>query len=254
LFIIFRAQNPRESMRDLTLVLNDILNNESLKNGNQGHQSITHEAGTLHNGLPGEDDQFGSLKRQFERLSPKKVESIDEFEFELLEKLSDFHSNLLEFKVLDQQIDNIRDKLKASKRELAVMLSDDEADSREKIKIKYELLTEEYERLGEIQSGKQHRKQKEIKLDLTQTQIVILFNQLKNLGMVGKNVSNTILAACISEISGFSKEKIRQALSNINPDSDSVDSDAFTENDFHRVKNKVEALKKNIQEEIEDRF
>jgi hypothetical protein len=254
LFIIFHAQNPRDSMRDLTLVLNDILNNESLKNGNQGHQSITHEAGTLHNGLPGEDDQFGSLKRPFERQSPKKVESIDEFEFELLEKLSDFHSNLLEFKVLDQQIDNIRDKLKASKRELAVMLSDDEADSREKIKIKYELLTEEYERLGEIQSGKQHRKQKEIKLDLTQTQIVILFNQLKNLGMVGKNVSNTILAACISEISGFSKEKIRQALSNIHPDSDSIDSDAFTENDFHRVKNKVEALKKNIQEEIEDRF
>jgi hypothetical protein len=241
-------------MRDLTLILNDILNNESLKIGKHDHQSMINDIGILQNGFPGDDNQLGRLKRQLEKQSPKKFESIDDFEIELLEKLGDFHNNLLEFKVLDLQIDNIRDKLKASKRELAIMLSDDEAESREKIKIKYELLTEEYERLGEIQSGKQHRKQKEIKLDLTQTQIVILFNQMKNLGMVGKNVSNTILAACISEISGFSKEKIRQALSNVNPDSDSIDSDTFTENDFHRVKNKVEALKTNIQEEIEDRF
>ena len=241
-------------MKDLNSILENILNNDSLKNGKQDSQSLIYDAEILNNGFPGEEDPFSQFKRRIEKETPPKVESTDEFESELLEKLGDFHINLLEFKVLDQQVDKIREKLKESKRELAIMLSDDETELRDKIKIKYELLTEEYERLGEIQADKNPRKQKEFKLDITQTQIVILFNQMKNLGMVGKNVSNTILAASISEISGFSKEKIRQALSNINPDSDSIDSDAFTENDFHRVKNKVEDLKKKIQEEIEDRF
>jgi hypothetical protein len=241
-------------MKDLNSILENIINNESLKNGKQDTESSIYEAETLYSGFPGEENSFNQFKKRIEKQTPKKVESIDEFESELLEKLGDFHIDLLEFKVLDQQVDKIREKLKESKRELAIMLSDDETELRDKIKIKYELLTEEYERLGEIQAGKNPRKQKEFKLDITQTQIVILFNQMKNLGMIGKNVSNTILAASISEISGFSKEKIRQALSNINPDSDSIDSDAFTENDFHRVKNKVEALKTNIQEEIEDRF
>jgi hypothetical protein len=70
-------------MRDLTLILNDILNNESLKKGNHDHQSMIHDTGMLQNGFPGDDDQLGRLKRQFERQSPKKVESIDDFEIEL---------------------------------------------------------------------------------------------------------------------------------------------------------------------------
>jgi hypothetical protein len=241
-------------MKDLTSILDDILNNESLKNGKQEDQSLIHEPQTLYNGFPGEDDMFSQFGRSVKKQTSIKVESTDEFESELLTMLSEFRETMLNEKVLGRQIDKIREKLSNSKRELAIMLSDDETELNEHIKIKYELLTEEYERLREILPSDQPRKQKEIKVDLTQTQIVILFHHLKSTGMVGRNISNTILAANISGITGFSKEKIRQALSNINPGSESADADAFTEIDFIRVKRKIETLGVQIQGDLDMRF
>jgi hypothetical protein len=87
---------------------------------------------------------------------------------------------------------------------------------------------------------------------LTQNQIVILFHYLKQLGYIGKDMPKNMYAQHIAELTGFAEEKIRQDLSHIENNSNSIESTEFLENDYNVVKRGLEkviaALKKDLLE------
>lgn len=206
------------------------------------------------------DDQplFHGIPDPFSSPSPKryKEKKINPFEYEstLLKTLEALNNIANTQNQLQVQYEAIWNQLHESKKELSVMVADEKYSNNELVQLKYEILDDALQSISNHIPEKQHRKPKEVQVELTQSQIVVLFHNMQKLGMVGKNIPNTLLAKSISEMTGLSKEKIRQALSAIKDNSDSVESVSFTENDYHRVKNKVQSLKEKIQQDLESKF
>ena len=82
---------------------------------------------------------------------------------------------------------------------------------------------------------------------LTQNQIVILFHYLRELKLIGIGLTNNVYAQHISELTGFSSEKIRQNLSHVNKDSNSVDSGRITDTDFNIAKRELRKMVDKIE-------
>lgn len=195
-----------------------------------------------------------SYRKPAPKRNNKKVLNSFEYESTLLKTLEALSNIANTQNQLQIQYQEIWNQLYESKRELGLMVADEQYANDEKIQIKYELLDEALEGIRTHIPEKQQRKPKEVQVELTQNQIVILFHNMQSLGMVGKNIPNTLLAKNISAITGLSKEKIRQALSNIKSDSDSVESISFTEMDYHKVKNKIQCLTAKIQQDLDSKF
>lgn len=100
------------------------------------------------------------------------------------------------------------------------------------------------------------RKKKQIaKLtDLTQNQIVILFHYLRENGYIGKDTTNTLYAAHISELTGFAEEKIRQDLSHISNNFKSADSREFLDYEYSAVKRALNKVIASIEKYSEEHF
>ncbi len=83
--------------------------------------------------------------------------------------------------------------------------------------------------------------------DLTQNQVIILSFYLKELGCLGKSMPKNLFAAQISELSGFSTEKIRQDLSHIaNPE-----SYEFSESDYVVVRRFLKDIIERIEQDCQ---
>jgi hypothetical protein len=235
-------------MNDINKLLTTLTSNEEIKNEANAVSSSDTFDEPLFSGIP---DPFGSPRINKPQ---KRQQTPIEYESSLIKTIEALNHIASAQSQLSSQMETIWNQLHESKKELSIMVADEKFANNEKAQIKYELLDEALQTIGSQIPDKQYRRPKEIQVDLTQAQIVILFHNMQKLGMVGKNIPNTLLAKSISDMTGLSKEKIRQALSTIKEDSGSIESIAYTENDYHRVKNKIQSLKDKIHEEIESRF
>lgn len=98
------------------------------------------------------------------------------------------------------------------------------------------------------------KKQLDISTNLTQNQVVILFHFLRQLGYIGKEMPKNRYAEHIAELTGFAQEKIRQNLSHIDKDSQSLESVQFTEVDFSVVRRAMEKMITAIKTDSEEKF
>lgn len=110
-----------------------------------------------------------------------------------------------------------------------------------------------YTQLDGLVSSTKTRKIKEKDVELTQSQIVILFHHLRELGIISKKASNTILAQSISDMTGLSAEKIRQSLSSISSYSKNIDAD-FAPTDYDAVNDKIKALQLVLEADLSERL
>lgn len=90
--------------------------------------------------------------------------------------------------------------------------------------------------------------------DLTQNQIIILFHYLRENGFVGKEMPKNLYAKQISELTGFAAEKIRQDLSHIGKQSNSLESGQFLEADYSVVRRSLDKVIASIRKDSEERF
>jgi hypothetical protein len=84
---------------------------------------------------------------------------------------------------------------------------------------------------------------------LTQKQIVILFHHLHKLGYVGKGLNTDDLAIILSEMTGFSSTKLRQDLSHVKKESNSIDSEEFKDSDYTIIKRSLKRLIESIDKD-----
>jgi len=71
--------------------------------------------------------------------------------------------------------------------------------------------------------------------------------------MITKDVPNTTLAVCVSEITGFGFKQIRQGLSSVSLFSKNIDAN-FKPADYSALYLKVNALQENLELEESKRF
>ena len=83
---------------------------------------------------------------------------------------------------------------------------------------------------------------------LTQNQIVILFHYLRMHKCIGEETPNNLYAEYISELTGFSAEKIRQNLSHIS----SHENSEFLKTDYYAVKRVLDKVICSISADFEE--
>lgn len=90
---------------------------------------------------------------------------------------------------------------------------------------------------------------------LKQKEVVILFHHLRELGFIAKGIPNNVYSQYISDLTGYTAEKIRQDLSNVNKESTSVDSNRFQESDYEGLTRAIKRqLLPKIEAEYKDKF
>jgi hypothetical protein len=153
----------------------------------------------------------------------------------------------------EKMIETVRAKLGKSMQELILFVSDIDLELHEDAKNKFEIIKEAYENLGTKLPGYQSKNKKDREVELSRPQIVLLFHHLQNLGMITKDIPNTTLAVCISEITGFKFSQIRKSLSSVSLFSKNVDAD-FKPADYSALDHKVKALHRNLETELSKRY
>jgi hypothetical protein len=237
-------------MKDLNTLLDELTNNDFFRNSSNDVDESVRESENLYSGFPGDLDQFHQLKRP-EKAIKKKTG--DDLILDLETKLIAINNMILDHGSKAKMIETVREKLGKSMQELVLFISDIDLELHEDAKNKFEIIKEAYENLGEKLPGHKLRKQKERKVELSQPQIVLLFHHLQNLGMITKDVPNTTLAACISEITGFEFPQLRKALSSVSLFSKNIDAN-FKPTDYTALNRKVKALEQNLELESAKRF
>ncbi len=226
-------------MKDLNKLLDDITNNDSFKNPLNDVEDVIQQPDTLYSGFPGDLGQFHQLKRPEKAIKRKTG---DDLVLDLESKLGAINNLILEHGSKEKMIETVREKLGKSMQELILFVSDIDLELHEDAKNKFEIIKEAYENLGTKLPGYQSKKNKDRKVELTQPQIVLLFHHLQNLGMITKDVPNTTLAVCISEITGFGFKQLRKSLSSVSLFSENVDAN-FKPSDYSALDVKVKAHK-----------
>ncbi len=237
-------------MKDLNAILEDLTNNDSFRMPLNVVDDFTSENSPLYNNFPGDLGQFHQLKRPEKAIKRKTG---DDLVLDLESKLGAINNMILDHGSKAKMIETVREKLGKSMQELILFVSDIDLELHEDAKNKFEIIKEAYENLGTKLPGYQLKKQKERKVELTQPQIILLFHHLQNLGMITKDVPNTTLAVCISEITGFGFKQIRQALSSVSLFSKNIDAN-FKPADYSALYLKVKALQENLELEESKRF
>jgi hypothetical protein len=237
-------------MKDLNKLLDDITNNDSFKNPLNDVEDVIQQPDTLYSGFPGDLGQFHQLKRPEKAIKRKTG---DDLVLDLESKLGAINNLILEHGSKEKMIETVREKLGKSMQELILFVSDIDLELHEDAKNKFEIIKEAYENLGTKLPGYQSKKNKDRKVELTQPQIVLLFHHLQNLGMITKDVPNTTLAVCISEITGFGFKQLRKSLSSVSLFSENVDAN-FKPSDYSALDLKVESLKQHLKRESIERF
>jgi len=237
-------------MEDLSKLLDELTNNDSFRKPLNSVDDFSRESDSLFSGFPGDLGQFHKLKRPEKAIKRKTG---DDLVLDLESKLGAINNLILEHGSKEKMIETVREKLGKSMQELILFVSDIDLELHEDAKNKFEIIKEAYENLGTKLPGYQSKKNKERKVELTQPQIVLLFHHLQNLGMITKDIPNTTLAVCISEITGFKFSQIRKSLSSVSLFSKNVDAD-FKPADYSALYLKVNALQENLELEESKRF
>ena len=237
-------------MEDLSKLLDELTNNDSFREPLNSVDDFSRESDSLFSGFPGDLGQFHQLKRPEKAIKRKTGEDLV---VDLESKLGSINNMILDHGSKEKMIETVREKLGKSMQELILFVSDIDLELHEDAKNKFEIIKEAYENLGTKLPGYQSKKNKERKVELTQPQIVLLFHHLQNLGMITKDIPNTTLAVCISEITGFKFSQIRKSLSSVSLFSKNVDAD-FKPADYSALYLKVNALQENLELEESKRF
>lgn len=237
-------------MKDLSKLLDELTNNDSFRKPFNDINDFDGDPDSLLSGFPSDLDQFHSLGRI--KRTPKK-QSDQDFESELLSKIDNLNIALFEHKVDIDVVKNAYYQIGESIQDLSGIILDQNAANYQRAYSKFQLLREIYSQLDVVVTGTKTRKLKETDIELTQAQIVILFHHMQKLGIISKKVSNTLLATSIADITGLSSQKIRQALSSVDKDSENIDAD-FKTTDYHAVNRKIKQLHQNLEEDFSARF
>jgi hypothetical protein len=237
-------------MEDLSKLLDELTNNDSFRKPFNSVDNFSRESDILFSGFPGDLGQFHQLKRPEKAIKRKTGEDLV---VDLESKLGAINNMILDHGSKEKMIETVREKLGKSMQELILFVSDVDLELHEDVKNKFDIIKEAYENLGTKLPGYQSKKKKERKVELTQPQIVLLFHHLQNLGMITKDLPNRTLAACISEITGFTAEQIRQGLSSVSLFSKNIDAN-FKPADYSALYLKVNALQENLELEESKRF
>jgi hypothetical protein len=237
-------------MEDLSKLLDELTNNDSFRKPLNSADDFSRESDSLFSGFPGDLGQFHQLKRPEKAIKRKTGEDLV---VDLESKLGSINNMILDHGSKEKMIKTVREKLGKSMQELILLVSDIDMELHEDAKNKFEIIKEAYENLGTKLPGYQSRKRKERKVELSRPQIVLLFHHLQNLGMITKDLPNRTLAGCISEITGFTAEKIRQGLSSVSLYSKNTDAN-FKPDDYSALYLKVNALQENLELEESKRF
>ena len=237
-------------MKDLNKLLDDITNNDSFKNPLNDVEDVIQQPDTLYSGFPGDLGQFHQLKRPEKAIKRKTG---DDLVLDLESKLGAINNLILEHGSKEKMIETVREKLGKSMQELILFVSDIDLELHEDAKNKFEIIKEAYENLGTKLPGYQSKNKKDREVELSRPQIVLLFHHLQNLGMITKDIPNTTLAVCISEITGFKFSQIRKSLSSVSLFSKNVDAD-FKPADYSALDHKVKALQRNLETELSKRY
>ena len=237
-------------MKDLKEILAELANNDSFRELPIETETFNSEPDSLFSGFPDGLDQFHSLGRV--KRIPKK-QSDQEFEKEILSKIDILNDALFEHKADIDIVKNAHTQIGDSIKDLSVIITNKNAEQYQRANSKFQLLGEIYHQLDVAITGAKTRKLKNPDVEITQPQIVLLFHHLQQLGIVSKSVSNTSLATSLSELTGFSFEQIRQALSSVSVYSKNIDAD-FKQTDYSALNRKVKALQQNLETESSKRF
>ena len=237
-------------MEDLSKLLDELTNNDSFRKPLNSADDFSRESDSLFSGFPGDLGQFHQLKRPEKAIKRKTG---DDLVLDLESKLGAINNMILDHGSKEKMIETVREKLGKSMQELILFVSDIDLELHEDAKNKFEIIKEAYENLGTKLPGYQSKKNKDRKVELTQPQIVLLFHHLQNLGMITKDVPNTTLAVCISEITGFGFKQLRKSLSSVSLFSENVDAN-FKPSDYSALDLKVESLKQHLKKESIERF
>jgi hypothetical protein len=237
-------------MEDLSKLLDELTNNDSFRKPLNSADDFSRESDSLFSGFPGDLGQFHQLKRPEKAIKRKTG---DDLVLDLESKLGAINNMILDHGSKEKMIETVREKLGKSMQELILFVSDIDLELHEDAKNKFEIIKEAYENLGTKLPGYQSKKNKDRKVELTQPQIVLLFHHLQNLGMITKDVPNTTLAVCISEITGFGFKQLRKSLSSVSLFSENVDAN-FKPADYSALYLKVNALQENLELEESKRF
>jgi len=89
---------------------------------------------------------------------------------------------------------------------------------------------------------------------LNQNQIVILFHYLKEHEYLGKGMTKNLYAEPISELTGFSAEKLRQGFSHVEKKSNSIDKLGFTEADYSVARRALDKVSASIKKDSEEKI
>jgi len=237
-------------MKDLSVLLDELTNNDSFRKSSNEIEYFDTEPNSLFSGFPGDLGQFHQLKRPEKAIKRKTGEDLV---VDLESKLGAINNMILDHGSKEKMIETVREKLGKSMQELILFVSDIDLELHEDAKNKFEIIKEAYENLGTKLPGYQSKKKKDRKVELTQAQIVLLFHHLQHLGMITKDVPNTTLAVCVSEITGFGFKQIRQGLSSVSLFSKNIDAN-FKPADYSALYLKVNALQENLELEESKRF
>lgn len=237
-------------MIDINILLAQLTNNDNLELTKSHTSTHTEESNTLSNGFPGDPDQFFRLQRP--STSQKKT-SDQEFEADLISKINMLNDVLFEHQTDIEIIKKARVQIEESVRDLNEIIADNNSSVYQRAHFKFQLLKDMYTQLDGLVSSTKTRKIKEKDVELTQSQMVILFHHLRELGIISKKASNTILAQSISDMTGLSAEKMRQSLSSISSYSKNIDAD-FEPTDYEAVNDKIKALMLSLKADLNERF
>ena len=237
-------------MKDINVLIDELTNNDSFRKPLNEIVDTAREPNRLFSGFPEDLGQFHQLKRPEKAIKRKTGEDLI---LDLESKLGTINNMILDHGSKEKTIETVREKLGKSMQELILFVSDIDLELHEDAKNKFEIIKEAYENLGAKLPGYQSKKHKERKVDLTQPQITLLFHHLQNLGMIAKDVPNTTLAACISEITGFKFKQLRQALSSVSLHSRNIDAN-FKPTDYNALNRKIKTLQTNLELDLSARF
>lgn len=237
-------------MIDFNVLLAQLTNNNNLEIPKKNTITQTEESNILSSGFPGDPDQFFRLQRPS---SSHNKTADQEFEADLITKINILNDVLFEHKTDIDIVKKARTQIEESIKDLAEIITDKHSKVYTRAQFKFQLLKEMYTQLDGLVSSTKTRKIKEKDVELTQSQIVILFHHLRELGIISKKASNTILAQSISDMTGLSAEKIRQSLSSISSYSKNIDAD-FAPTDYDAVNDKIKALQLVLEADLSERL
>lgn len=160
-------------MEDINQLLRELVSNENLTVTIFDSDSLHEDTSILQSGFPGDPDQFFRLQRP---TTSQKKTSDQEFEADLISKINTLNDVLFEHQTDIEIVKKARVQIEESIRDLGEIIADKNSLVYQRAHFKFLLLKDMFTQLDGLVSSTKTRKIKEKDVELTQSQIVILFS------------------------------------------------------------------------------